>query len=171
MKKINLIKTLTISLISSFTLSCEVFNTPVKEFLQYYTETTDVAKTELIGTYQITDDDIICLDSSENKELQLYLRNPQNYSDLILEYHFDDPNVKEKANTFPDAVKITKLNSNSHYSLLFSKEFLESIDGSIHNSLKGTLKISQASTLRQFEEYKIDYTANTKPITIRNAMF
>lgn len=170
MKKVNFFKTLSVLLSSSLLLSCEFFSTPVKEFLQYYTETTDVAKTELIGTYQITDDDIICLDSSENKELQLYLRNPQNYSDLILEYHFDDPNVKEIANTFPDAVKITKLNSNSHYSLLFSKEFLESIDGSIHNSLKGTLKISQASTLRQFEEYKIDYTANTKPITVRNAM-
>lgn len=170
MKKVNLFKTLSVLLSSSLLLSCEFFSTPVKEFLQYYTETTDVAKTELIGTYQITDDDIICLDSSENKELQLYLRNPQNYSDLILEYHFDDPNVKEIANTFPDAVKITKLNSNSHYSLLFSKEFLETIDGSTHNSLKGTLKISQASTLRQFEEYKIDYTANTEPITVRNAM-
>lgn len=172
MIKFNLLKkTILPVLLSSLLVSCEMFNKPVKEYLQYYTETAAIGRFVLNGVYPKTDNGITCLTSDSSKEILLYLRNPQNYADLILTYKFADTNVQAIADSIPEAVTINKLESNSSYGLTFSKEFLETLDGSEHNSLKGTLSIRQDSTQRQFESFEINYIANTAPVLIRNPMF
>lgn len=172
MIKFNLLKkTILPVLLSSLLVSCEMFNKPVKEFLQYYTETAAIGRFVLNGVYPKTDNGITCLPSDSSKEILLYLRNPQNYADLILTYKFADTNVQAIADSIPEAVTIKKLESNSSYGLTFSKEFLEKLDGSDSNSLNGTISIQQLSTLRTFEDFSLNYIANTTPVSIRNPMF
>lgn len=148
-----------------------MFDRPVKGFLEYYTETVAVGKVELEEIFPTTDSGITCISSDSNKQIKLFLRNPQNYPDIGFNYYFFDPNVQTIANSIPDSVKIQKLESNSSYGLTFSKAFLETIDGTDSNSLKGTLKLYQTSTLRNFEDFGINYIANTSPVTVRNPAF
>lgn len=148
-----------------------MFNKPVKSFYQYYTESVAVGKTVIDESFPKTDEGIICIPSDTDKEIKLFLRNPQDYSDLVFNYEFGDSAVQSIVNSISDSVKIQRLESNSTYCLIFSKTFLESIDGTDSNSLNGTVKISQTSTLRSFEDFQMEYIANTKPVTIRNPIF
>lgn len=91
--------------LSVFT-SCKqpTWNDPVREYLEYYTETAAVEDFEVVQSYLIDKDGNICISSfgEETKEILLYMRNPKKFpitasgitgTGITIVQDSDDPSV------------------------------------------------------------------------------
>ncbi|MEE3313577.1 MAG: leucine-rich repeat protein [Treponema sp.] len=93
-------------LILSIFTACKqpTWNDPVREYLEYYTETAAVEDFAVVQSYLIDKDGNICISSfgEETKEILLYMRNPKKFpitasgitgSDVTIVQDTDDPTV------------------------------------------------------------------------------
>ena len=76
-------------------VSCDNFNKPVREYFDYYTNTAgigEMAVPESIGTWN----GMPVIESTSDKEIIFYLRNPKNYT-LLTECAYSDSNMPRGA--------------------------------------------------------------------------
>ncbi|MBR6296050.1 MAG: InlB B-repeat-containing protein [Treponema sp.] len=93
-------------LILSIFTACKqpTWNDPVREYLEYYTETAAVEDFAVVQSYLIDKDGNVCISSfgEETKEILLYMRNPKKYpitasgitgTGISIDQDSDDPSV------------------------------------------------------------------------------
>lgn len=133
---------------SSCNLFEEVFNEPVKEYFKEYTETAGIMRWEITkGEWHEDTNGRISLSSSQDVEVSLYLRNPQNFyfSENNAELDFSALDNSQVKNTFGSEAEESLVtisqdsNDNSILTLKYPSEFLSQTETGFEISPEITL--------------------------------
>lgn len=133
---------------SSCNLFEEVFNEPVKEYFKEYTETAGIMRWEITkGEWHEDTNGRISLSSSQDVEVSLYLRNPQNFyfSENNAELDFSALDNSQVKNTFGSEAEESLVtisqdsNDNSILTLKYPSEFLSQTETGFEISPKISL--------------------------------
>lgn len=133
---------------SSCNLFEEVFNEPVKEYFKEYTETAGIMRWEITkGEWHEDTNGRISLSSSQDVEVSLYLRNPQNFyfSENNAEIDFSALDNSQVKNTFGNEAEESLVtisqdsNDNSILTLKYPSEFLSQTETGFEISPKISL--------------------------------
>lgn len=151
---------------TSFICSCELFNSPVKNFFKEYTENAAVEDYELDGEYPKDKDGNICLSSDSTKTLTFTLRNPQEYV-LNLGHSFNDAFSQAVKNTVVNPVILyQKPDDTSIFYAVFSPDLLVKLD--CGGDFSSTFTLTEPKSMREFSPYKISLKVNSVPQAVRN---
>lgn len=144
-----------------FFAACEMYDLPVREYFEFYTDSVAVAGQEDFGPYPVSESGIVCIPSSDDYSLSFWLRNPQNYS-LVPKYTFD----KISGYSSNDVIFTQSDSDRSIITLTFRKEFLRSREEmrSLNaKDLSGAVSLYEPLSGRSFDNFHVSLHANTPP--------
>lgn len=144
-----------------FFYGCSFFNEPVREFFIEYTETAAVGRHEYQEAVAVDREGIDCLSSGQDKEILLYLRNPQLY-DLNL-------TIKSDAGVAGDSTfSISQNQDKSRLTIVLREDFLTSLEcGGIFSP---TVSLVEKKSLRKFDDYSFKLKINSVPPSPQGAV-
>ena|GEM_PF-1631048 len=170
-----------------FFISCDFlqvpeWGSPAHAWFDKYTNSAAVLEADIPDTIGKSNTGISCIESNEDKTITLFLRNPQNYT-LLFEYVYDVEGIQTAADSFSNGCSFIQSEDKQSVSLIFSRAFLNAIDmgtvdqvdaegnptGAVEKNISGTIKISEAETLRTFEDYHLSLMVNSAPPVMRAA--
>ena len=136
---------------------CSFIDEPVRGFFKEYTETAAIERHEYAEAVAIDRYGIDCLSSEKDKEIYLYLRNPQLY-DLELRI-FSDLGEAEPAN-FSIVQNPDKISS----TITLKESFLTSIEcGECGRNFSPRISVVQKKYGRKFADYSFALKINSVP--------
>ncbi len=170
----------------TFLISCKNFNVPVRAYFEKYTTQAVIQKNELDGTYPRNAAGIECFDSQKDHYITLYLSNPLKFTayDLQFCYEFDNPYINSYLTIHSDISPcdfISVSEDNCIWQLVFNKDFLYIVDSGaitgennqIVKDISGNIRYNPNKnipiTQDEYESYRIDLSANTSPLRVKNA--
>ena len=133
---------------------CSFIDEPVHEFFKEYTETAAIERHEYAEAVAIDKYGIECLSSEKDKEIYLYLRNPQLY-DLDLKI-VSDSGVASAAN-FSIVQNPDKISS----TITLRESFLTSIE--CGGNFSPTISVVEKKFQRKFADYSFALKINSVP--------
>ena len=156
---------------------CEFFNRPMIDFLEEWTNTAQIGKHSLDGSYPETDG-MVNLPSGSDRVITYYVANPQSY-DLGIEVTFDpnlpgwDPirtsNHPDYATTSNQGTVEQDATDKSIIRLTLNENALASLDGT-GSTLNPTISIVEPNSGRTFGSYTIPIRVNSAPNKAKNAV-
>ena len=150
-------------LILSIFTACKqpTWNDPVREYLEYYTETAAVEDFEVVQSYLIDKDGNICISSGENREILLYARNPKKFT-LTSDFAVNVPGTG--TNTV-----IQDSDDPTIFHLSYSEAFLTNHERG--GDIGGIVTLTEVGTGRIFEReaYSLKLRCNSPPPEIIDA--
>ena len=156
---------------------CEFFNRPMLDFLEEWTNTAQIGKHSLDGSYPETGG-MVNLPSGSDRVITYYVANPQSY-DLGIEVTFD-PNLPEwdpiRTSNHPDFSTTSNQGTveqdpidKSIIRLTLNENALASLDGT-GSTLNPTISIVEPNSGRTFGSYTIPIRVNSAPNKAKNAV-
>lgn len=156
---------------------CEFFNRPMIDFLEEWTNTAQIGKHSLDGSYPETGG-MVNLPSGSDRVITYYVANPQNY-DLGIEVTFD-PNLPGwdpiRTSNHPDFSTTSNQGTveqdpidKSIIRLTLNENALASLDGT-GSTLNPTISIVEPNSGRTFGSYTIPIRVNSAPNKAKNAV-
>lgn len=156
---------------------CEFFNRPMLDFLEEWTNTAQIGKHSLDGSYPETGG-MVNLPSGSDRVITYYVANPQNY-DLGIEVTFD-PNLLGwdpiRTSNHPDFSTTSNQGTveqdpidKSIIRLTLNENALASLDGT-GSTLNPTISIVEPNSGRTFGSYTIPIRVNSAPNKAKNAV-
>lgn len=156
---------------------CEFFNRPMLDFLEEWTNTAQIGKHSLDGSYPATGG-LTNLPSGGDRVITYYVANPQNY-DLGIEVTFD-PNLPGwdpiRTSNHPDFSTTSNQGTveqdpidKSIIRLTLNENALASLDGT-GSTLNPTISIVEPNSGRTFGSYTIPIRVNSAPNKAKNAV-
>ena len=156
---------------------CEFFNRPMLDFLEEWTNTAQIGKHSLDGSYPETGG-MVNLPSGSDRVITYYVTNPQNY-DLGIEVTFD-PNLPGwdpiRTSNHPDFSTTSNQGTveqdptdKSIIRLTLNENALASLDGT-GSTLNPTISIVEPNSGRTFGSYTIPIRVNSAPNKAKNAV-
>lgn len=156
---------------------CEFFNRPMLDFLEEWTNTAQIGKHSLDGSYPETGG-MVNLPSGSDRVITYYVANPQNY-DLGIEVTFD-PNLPGwdpiRTSNHPDFSTTSNQGTveqdpidKSIIRLTLNENALASLDGT-GSTLNPTISIVEPNSGRTFGSYTIPIRVNSAPNKAKNAV-
>lgn len=156
---------------------CEFFNRPMIDFLEEWTNTAQIGKHSLDGSYPETGG-VVNLPSGSDRVITYYVANPQNY-DLGIEVTFD-PNLPGwdpiRTSNHPDFSTTSNQGTveqdptdKSIIRLTLNENALASLDGT-GSTLNPTISIVEPNSGRTFGSYTIPLRVNSAPNKAKNAV-
>ena len=141
--------------------SCSLFDNDVGDFMEKYTETAAVEEhTFSVPTYSDSNKND-CINSKQDFEVELYLRNPKKFS--------MQPSVQFK--NLPDTIDVSSVTieqtSFNSLKLFLSQEFLLTVDEG--HDITASIDLYEPMSGRVFTGYDIPLSCNTIPPQIQNA--
>lgn len=155
---------------------CEFFNRPMLDFLEEWTNTAQIGKHSLDGSYPETGG-MVNLPSGSDRVITYYVTNPQNY-DLGIEVMFDpmsgwDPirtsNHPDFSTTSNQGTVEQDPTDKSIIRLTLNENALASLDGT-GSTLNPTISIVEPNSGRTFGSYTIPIRVNSAPNKAKNAV-
>ena len=155
---------------------CEFFNRPMIDFLEEWTNTAQIGKHSLDGSYPETGG-MVNLPSGSDRVITYYVTNPQNY-DLGIEVMFDpmsgwDPirtsNHPDFSTTSNQGTVEQDPTDKSIIRLTLNENALASLDGT-GSTLNPTISIVEPNSGRTFGSYTIPIRVNSAPNKAKNAV-
>lgn len=156
---------------------CEFFNRPMIDFLEEWTNTAQIGKHSLDGSYPETGG-MVNLPSGSDRVITYYVANPQNY-DLGIEVTFDpnlpgwDPirtsNHPDFSTTSNQGTVEQDATDKSIIRLTLNENALASLDGT-GSTLNPTISIVEPNSGRTFGSYTIPIRVNSAPNKAKNAV-
>lgn len=155
---------------------CEFFNRPMIDFLEEWTNTAQIGKHSLDGSYPETGG-MVNLPSGSDRVITYYVTNPQNY-DLGIEVMFDpmsgwDPirtsNHPDFSTTSNQGTVEQDPTDKSIIRLTLNENTLASLDGT-GSTLNPTISIVEPNSGRTFGSYTIPIRVNSAPNKAKNAV-
>ena len=156
---------------------CEFFNRPMLDFLEEWTNTAQIGKHSLDGSYPETGG-MVNLPSGSDRVITYYVTNPQNY-DLGIEVTFDpnlpgwDPirtsNHLDFSTTSNQGTVEQDPTDKSIIRLTLNENALASLDGT-GSTLNPTISIVEPNSGRTFGSYTIPIRVNSAPNKAKNAV-
>lgn len=166
-------------------MSCEMLlDEKAAQFFDYYTNTAGIEADTVLESIGSGSTGMSCVESNDNKQVQLRIRNPRSYT-LDLNYVFDDPDVQAALTTYPNAVTVVQSSSDKRLAtLMFQQEFLHALDNGgipkyneagtvigFAKNISGRVTVKESESQREFESYHVSITVNSAPPRIRSAIF
>lgn len=156
---------------------CEFFNRPMIDFLEEWTNTAQIGKHSLDGSYPETGG-MVNLPSGSDRVITYYVANPQSY-DLGIEVTFD-PNLPGwdpiRTSNHPDFSTTSNQGTveqdptdKSIIRLTLNENALASLDGT-GSTLNPTISIVEPNSGRTFGSYTIPIRVNSAPNKAKNAV-
>lgn len=156
---------------------CEFFNRPMLDFLEEWTNTAQIGKHSLDGSYPETGG-MVNLPSGSDRVITYYVANPQSY-DLGIEVTFD-PNLPGwdpiRTSNHPDFSTTSNQGTveqdpidKSIIRLTLNENALASLDGT-GSTLNPTISIVEPNSGRTFGSYTIPIRVNSAPNKAKNAV-
>ena len=156
---------------------CEFFNRPMLDFLEEWTNTAQIGKHSLDGSYPETGG-MVNLPSGSDRVITYYVANPQSY-DLGIEVTFD-PNLPGwdpiRTDNHPDFSTTSNQGTveqdptdKSIIRLALNENALASLDGT-GSTLNPTISIVEPNSGRTFGSYTIPIRVNSAPNKAKNAV-
>ena len=156
---------------------CEFFNRPMLDFLEEWTNTAQIGKHSLDGSYPETGG-MVNLPSGSDRVITYYVANPQSY-DLGIEVTFD-PNLLGwdpiRTSNHPDFSTTSNQGTveqdpidKSIIRLTLNENALASLDGT-GSTLNPTISIVEPNSGRTFGSYTIPIRVNSAPNKAKNAV-
>lgn len=156
---------------------CEFFNRPMIDFLEEWTNTAQIGKHSLDGSYPETGG-MVNLPSGSDRVITYYVANPQSY-DLGIEVTFD-PNLPGwdpiRTSNHPDFSTTSNQGTveqdptdKSIIRLTLNENALASLDGT-GITLNPTISIVEPNSGRTFGSYTIPIRVNSAPNKAKNAV-
>lgn len=156
---------------------CEFFNRPMIDFLEEWTNTAQIGKHSLDGSYPETGG-MVNLPSGSDRVITYYVANPQSY-DLGIEVTFD-PNLPGwdpiRTSNHPDFSTTSNQGTveqdpidKSIIRLTLNENALASLDGT-GSTLNPTISIVEPNSGRDFGSYSIPLRVNSAPNKAKNAV-
>ena len=156
---------------------CEFFNRPMIDFLEEWTNTAQIGKHSLDGSYPATGG-LTNLPSGGDRVITYYVANPQSY-DLGIEVTFD-PNLPGwdpiRTSNHPDFSTTSNQGTveqdptdKSIIRLTLNENALASLDGT-GSTLNPTISIVEPNSGRTFGSYTIPIRVNSAPNKAKNAV-
>lgn len=156
---------------------CEFFNRPMLDFLEEWTNTAQIGKHSLDGSYPETGG-MVNLPSGSDRVITYYVTNPQSY-DLGIEVTFD-PNLPGwdpiRTSNHPDFSTTSNQGTveqdpidKSIIRLTLNENALASLDGT-GSTLNPTISIVEPNSGRTFGSYTIPIRVNSAPNKAKNAV-
>ena len=155
---------------------CEFFNRPMLDFLEEWTNTAQIGKHSLDGSYPETGG-MVNLPSGSDRVITYYVTNPQNY-DLGIEVMFDPMSGWDPIRTsnHPDFSTTSNQGTveqdpidKSIIRLTLNENALASLDGT-GSTLNPTISIVEPNSGRTFGSYTIPIRVNSAPNKAKNAV-
>ena len=155
---------------------CEFFNRPMIDFLEEWTNTAQIGKHSLDGSYPETGG-MVNLPSGSDRVITYYVTNPQNY-DLGIEVMFDPMSGWDPIRTsnHPDFSTTSNQGTveqdpidKSIIRLTLNENALASLDGT-GSTLNPTISIVEPNSGRTFGSYTIPIRVNSAPNKAKNAV-
>ena len=156
---------------------CEFFNRPMLDFLEEWTNTAQIGKHSLDGSYPETGG-MVNLPSGSDRVITYYVANPQSY-DLGIEVTFDpnlpgwDPirtsNHPDFSTTSNQGTVEQDATDKSIIRLTLNENALASLDGT-GSTLNPTISIVEPNSGRTFGSYTIPIRVNSAPNKAKNAV-
>lgn len=155
---------------------CEFFNRPMLDFLEEWTNTAQIGKHSLDGSYPETGG-MVNLPSGSDRVITYYVANPQNY-DLGIEVMFDPMSGWDPIRTsnHPDFSTTSNQGTveqdpidKSIIRLTLNENALASLDGT-GSTLNPTISIVEPNSGRTFGSYTIPIRVNSAPNKAKNAV-
>ncbi len=156
---------------------CEFFNRPMIDFVEEWTNTAQIGKHSLDGSYPETGG-MVNLPSGSDRVITYYVANPQNY-DLGIEVTFD-PNLPGwdpiRTSNHPDFSTTSNQGTveqdptdKSIIRLTLNENALASLDGT-GSTLNPTISIVEPNSGRNFGSYTVPLRVNSAPSKAKNAV-
>ena len=154
---------------------CEFFNRPMLDFLEEWTNTAQIGKHSLDGSYPETGG-MVNLPSGSDRVITYYVANPQSY-DLGIEVTFD-PNLPGwdpiRTSNHPDFSTTSnqgtvEQDATDKIRLTLNENALASLDGT-GSTLNPTISIVEPNSGRTFGSYTIPIRVNSAPNKAKNAV-
>ncbi len=171
MKKFRIISFFLIALLSSFLFSCDLWNSDLVDFLEYYSNTAGVGFYELDGSYPSVNN-VTHIPGGTNRNIEFLLRNPQRFT-LNFDIYWHNELLRNAAPQYGTDYFFTQ-NPYDSAVLTFTKEFLEKLESNAAyggGDISATITLSASDTQREFEPYSYTLIANSPPPTVANAQF
>ena len=155
---------------------CNMFNKPLSDFLEYWTDVAQISRHSFDGSYPETGG-LTNLPSGGDRVITYYVINPQNY-DLGIEVTFDpslgwDPirtdNHPDFSTTSNQGTVEQDPTDKSIIRLTLNENALASLDGT-GSTLNPTISIVEPNSGRTFGSYTIPLRVNSAPNKAKNAV-
>lgn len=159
--------------------SCQLFDSNMKDFFEYYTDKAGVGIVEYPELSGVNISGVKCIGSEENKIISFFMRNPQKY-DLEIGYEFSDPEVASFFQSGGFELGTYQSDDKLKGQVVFPQDFLNALEmgsvkdeltGKIHKDLSGKILLTDLASGRDFESFDVNFMVNSKPERVRGAMF
>ncbi|MBR4387006.1 MAG: leucine-rich repeat protein [Treponema sp.] len=159
MKKITITSIFAATVITLFSAcnnsSSSTWEEPVNDYFDKYTNTAAIEKQEINFPTQKDNSGTTCITSDGDKTVTFYLRNPRQYT---LNTSFSDPDSHPHIRIEQDMQDKTIIR------VTYSQSYLQEHEGG--QQIGGTIYLSEAETLREFDPYSFSLKCNSPPPSV-----
>lgn len=151
--------------------SCEYFNRPMLDYLEEWTDTAQISKYTLDGTYPVTAG-LPNVPSGEDRVITYYIINPQNYVlDSTVTFAHDETLVVDNKTPSDFAVVEQDLQDKNIIRLTLKNSVgatgILPLDGT-GTAITPTITITEPNSGRKFNNYTVPFRINSAPVPVEN---
>lgn len=151
--------------------SCEYFNRPMLDYLEEWTDTAQISKYTLDGTYPVTAG-LPNVPSGEDRVITYYIINPQNYVlDSTVTFAHDETLVVDNNTPSDFAVVEQDLQDKNIIRLTLKNSVgatgILPLDGT-GTAITPTITITEPNSGRKFNSYTVPFRINSAPVPVEN---
>lgn len=152
--------------------SCEYFNRPMLDYLEEWTDTAQISKYTLDGTYPVTAG-LPNVPSGEDRVITYYIINPQNYVlDSTVTFAHDETLVVDNNTPSDFAVVEQDLQDKNIIRLTLKNSVgatgILPLDGT-GTAITPTITITEPNSGRKFNSYTVPFRINSAPDPVENS--